>query len=216
MPLLYLSGMLPPHMLMRTLCGLVQNVGGSWLSDALGGAAREGGLTEAQLSDELGPGYRELPPALRNARATINWWQVSRRHRCPVPWLFFRPSAAAGPWQAPLRHMLLMCGVPGHCFAVPVSCCRHLTLAGCLSTTLHLASCNMQASDHCLTSPICYSFALWPGPFDDPCCALAAHAGAPGCHEARSLGAQGAATPQRHHSCAACPGAERCIQWHPR
>ena len=31
------------------------------------------GLTEAQLSDELGS--RELPPGLSNASKTISWWQ---------------------------------------------------------------------------------------------------------------------------------------------
>ena len=52
-----------------------QAVEGSWVADALAGGSRDQALTEAQLSDELG-GYRELPPALRNARATISWWQV--------------------------------------------------------------------------------------------------------------------------------------------
>ena len=49
------------------------------MADALEGTARSGGLTEAQLSDELGPSYREMPPALRNARHTISWWQVLAR-----------------------------------------------------------------------------------------------------------------------------------------
>ena len=53
------------------------------MTDALGGSGRDGALTEAQLSDELGPEYRELPPALRGARNTISWWQVPPRpHVC--------------------------------------------------------------------------------------------------------------------------------------
>ncbi|KAK9809673.1 hypothetical protein WJX73_003046 [Symbiochloris irregularis] len=56
--------------------GQVMAVDGAWMTDALGGSGREGALTEAQLSDELGPEYRELPPALRGARNTISWWQA--------------------------------------------------------------------------------------------------------------------------------------------
>ena len=79
----------------------MQNMGGSWVSEALGGTAREGGLTEAQLSDELGPTYRELPPALRNARATISWWQVSSLLPvCLVPFTLPPPYSllAMRPW----------------------------------------------------------------------------------------------------------------------
>lgn len=46
-----------------------------WLSDALAKAASSQGegLTEAQLSDELGS--RELPSGMANASKTISWWQ---------------------------------------------------------------------------------------------------------------------------------------------
>lgn len=54
----------------------MQAIGGGWLADALGGGTRNVGLTEAQLNDELGPSYMEMPSSLRNARNTINWWQV--------------------------------------------------------------------------------------------------------------------------------------------
>ena len=53
----------------------VQAVGGPWVADALGGGARQGALTEAQISDELGPNY-DIPAPMRRARATISWWQV--------------------------------------------------------------------------------------------------------------------------------------------
>ena len=46
------------------------------MADALGGGARQGALTEAQISDELGPNY-DIPAPMRRARATISWWQVS-------------------------------------------------------------------------------------------------------------------------------------------
>lgn len=46
-----------------------------WITEAIAKAASASGegLTEAQLSDELGS--RELPPGLANASKTINWWQ---------------------------------------------------------------------------------------------------------------------------------------------
>lgn len=59
------------------LAGAASNaIGGGWLADALGGGTRNVGLTEAQLNDELGPSYMEMPSSLRNARNTINWWQA--------------------------------------------------------------------------------------------------------------------------------------------
>lgn len=48
----------------------MQVVGNNWVSDSLD---RAEGLTEAQLSDELGP--RELPPGLASASKTISWWR---------------------------------------------------------------------------------------------------------------------------------------------
>lgn len=47
----------------------------AWISEALTKAANSqgDGLTEAQLSDELGS--RELPPGMANASKTISWWQ---------------------------------------------------------------------------------------------------------------------------------------------
>lgn len=46
-----------------------------WVSEAISraGSSSEEGLTEAQLSDELGS--RELPPGLANSSKTISWWQ---------------------------------------------------------------------------------------------------------------------------------------------
>ena len=53
----------------------MQVVGNDWVSDAFAraGSADGEGLTEAQLSDELGS--RELPRGLKNASKTISWWQ---------------------------------------------------------------------------------------------------------------------------------------------
>lgn len=53
----------------------MQVVNNGWLAEALAKAADGSGegLTEAQLSDELGS--RELPPGLSNASKTISWWQ---------------------------------------------------------------------------------------------------------------------------------------------
>lgn len=55
--------------------GCLQIVADGWVSDAIArvGSSAESGLTEAQLSDELGS--RELPPGLMNASKTISWWQ---------------------------------------------------------------------------------------------------------------------------------------------
>ena len=47
----------------------------TWLQGGLSGTQRTGGLTEAQLTDELGPDFLQLPIP-RNASATISWWQV--------------------------------------------------------------------------------------------------------------------------------------------
>ena len=47
----------------------------SWLEEGLGGSGRLGGLTEAQLSDELGPDFLRDLPIPRNVSATIAWWQ---------------------------------------------------------------------------------------------------------------------------------------------
>ncbi len=54
---------------------VLQVVSTGWISDALSKAASgEGeGLTEAQLSEELGG--RELPPGYANASKTISWWR---------------------------------------------------------------------------------------------------------------------------------------------
>ena len=55
---------------------LLQALGGdTWLQGGLSGKQRTGGLTEAQLTDELGPDILQLPIP-RNASATISWWQV--------------------------------------------------------------------------------------------------------------------------------------------
>lgn len=54
----------------------MQALGGdTWLQGGLSGTKRTGGLTEAQLTDELGPDFLQLPIP-RNASATISWWQV--------------------------------------------------------------------------------------------------------------------------------------------
>ena len=54
----------------------MQALGGdTWLQGGLSGQQRTGGLTEAQLTDELGPDFLQLPIP-RNASATISWWQV--------------------------------------------------------------------------------------------------------------------------------------------
>lgn len=54
----------------------MQALGGdTWLQGGLSGQQRAGGLTEAQLTDELGPDFLQLPIP-RNASATISWWQV--------------------------------------------------------------------------------------------------------------------------------------------
>ena len=54
----------------------VQALGGdTWLQGGLSGSQRAGGLTEAQLTDELGPDFLQLPIP-KNASATISWWQV--------------------------------------------------------------------------------------------------------------------------------------------
>ena len=45
------------------------------MQGGLSGKQRTGGLTEAQLTDELGPDILQLPIP-RNASATISWWQV--------------------------------------------------------------------------------------------------------------------------------------------
>ena len=55
----------------------MQLTAGDWATSSFskGGTGRvESGLTEAQLSDELGA-RGELPPTLRNASATVAWWQ---------------------------------------------------------------------------------------------------------------------------------------------
>ena len=55
----------------------MQLTAGDWAASAFskGGTGRsESGLTEAQLSEELGA-RGELPPTLRNASATVAWWQ---------------------------------------------------------------------------------------------------------------------------------------------
>ncbi len=58
------------------VCCLLQALGGdTWLQGGLSGKQRTGGLTEAQLTDELGPDILQLPIP-RNASATISWWQV--------------------------------------------------------------------------------------------------------------------------------------------
>jgi len=55
---------------------VMQALGGdTWVQGALSGTKRTGGLTEAQLTDELGTGFLQLPIP-RNASATISWWQV--------------------------------------------------------------------------------------------------------------------------------------------
>lgn len=53
----------------------MQVVNSGWITEAMARAASGSGegLTEAQLSDELGS--RELPPGLSNASKTISWWQ---------------------------------------------------------------------------------------------------------------------------------------------
>lgn len=50
----------------------------TWLEGGLSGTARAGGLTEAQLTDELGPELARLPIP-RNASATISWWQLRQQ-----------------------------------------------------------------------------------------------------------------------------------------
>ena len=53
-------------------------MGGEWLSDAMSksGTERVGGLTEAQISEELeGDFAGEMPANLRNASNTIAWWR---------------------------------------------------------------------------------------------------------------------------------------------
>ena len=61
---------------LRRVCCLLQALGGdTWLQGGLSGTQRTGGLTEAQLTDELGPDILQLPIP-RNASATISWWQV--------------------------------------------------------------------------------------------------------------------------------------------
>jgi len=45
-----------------------------WIGNALQGTQRVGGLTEAQLTDELG-GAHTLPQALKDASATVAWWR---------------------------------------------------------------------------------------------------------------------------------------------
>ncbi len=47
----------------------------TWLEGGLTGTQRSGGLTEAQLTDELGPEFDKFPIP-RNASATISWWQL--------------------------------------------------------------------------------------------------------------------------------------------
>ncbi|KAK9909952.1 hypothetical protein WJX75_009980 [Coccomyxa subellipsoidea] len=47
----------------------------TWLEGGLSGSQRSGGLTEAQISDELGPDLERFPIP-RNASATISWWQL--------------------------------------------------------------------------------------------------------------------------------------------
>lgn len=56
--------------------GSVQVLGtDTWLEGGLTGTQRSGGLTEAQLTDELGPEFDRFPIP-RNASATISWWQL--------------------------------------------------------------------------------------------------------------------------------------------
>jgi hypothetical protein len=50
----------------------------TWLEGGLSGTARAGGLTEAQLTDELGPELARLPIP-RSASATISWWQLRQQ-----------------------------------------------------------------------------------------------------------------------------------------
>lgn len=47
----------------------------TWLEGGLSGTQRTGGLTEAQLTDELAPEFKNFPIP-RNASATISWWQL--------------------------------------------------------------------------------------------------------------------------------------------
>ena len=50
----------------------------TWLEGGLSGTQRSGGLTEAQLTDELGPEFARMPIP-RNASATISWWQLRQQ-----------------------------------------------------------------------------------------------------------------------------------------
>ena len=57
------------------LLGILQ-AGGGVLSSESWGTQRTGGLTEAQIREELqGSGVDEIPMAVRNASNTISWWR---------------------------------------------------------------------------------------------------------------------------------------------
>jgi hypothetical protein len=60
---------------LRSQCGGQVLGVDTWLEGGLSGTQRTGGLTEAQLTDELSPNYQNLPIP-RNASATISWWQL--------------------------------------------------------------------------------------------------------------------------------------------
>lgn len=62
------------HVVMRGLAAQVLGTD-TWLEGGLSGSQRSGGLTEAQISDELGPDLERFPIP-RNASATISWWQL--------------------------------------------------------------------------------------------------------------------------------------------
>ena len=85
---------------------VVQALGGeTWLHGGLSGTQRTGGLTEAQLTDELGPDFLQLPIP-RNASATISWWQVRQaafNRALQVSPLI--PSRAAAACCAGIRHL---------------------------------------------------------------------------------------------------------------
>ena len=50
----------------------------TWLEGGLSGTQRTGGLTEAQLTDVLGPDQQAFPIP-RSASATISWWQLRQQ-----------------------------------------------------------------------------------------------------------------------------------------
>ena len=91
---------------------MLQASGGVWKGDSWG-TQRVGGLTEAQIREELqNSGVDEIPLSVRNASNTISWWR-GRQAVLDLK-VSFTFSTEAGPQKDFLSKMLRFFPCPSH------------------------------------------------------------------------------------------------------